>query len=77
MNTGSLLMMLAMILLGVVGLIMTSQAVDGAFYWSGLTIFVFSVSFIYRMIAKNIRMPNRMRRFQTIISKRNNEEVME
>ena len=52
MNTGSLLMMLAMILLGVVGLIMTSQALDGAFYWSGLTIFVFSVSFIYRMIAK-------------------------
>ena len=64
-------------MLGVVGLIMTSQAVDGAVYLSGLTIFVFSVSFIYRMIAKDIQMPNRMRRLQTIISKRNNEEVME
>lgn len=45
-------MMLAIILQGVVGLIMTSQAVDGAFYWSGPTIFVFSVSFIYQVIAK-------------------------
>ena len=77
MNTGSLLMMLGMVLLGVVGRIMKSQALDGAVYWSGLTIFIFSVSFICRMIAKNIRMPDRMRRFQTIISKRNNEEVME
>ena len=77
MNTGSLLMMLGMVLLGVVGRIMTSQALDGAVFWSGLTIFVFSLLFIYRMIAENIRMPNRMRRFQTIISKRNNEEVME
>ena len=77
MNTGSLLMMLGMVLLGVVGRIMKSQALDGAVYWSGLTIFIFSVSFICRMIAKNIRMPNRMRRFQTIISKRNNEEVMD
>ena len=44
MNTGSFLMMLGMVLLGVVGRIMTSQALDGAVYWSGLTIFVFSVS---------------------------------
>ncbi len=29
MNTGSLLMMLGMVLLGVVGRIMTSQALDG------------------------------------------------
>ena len=72
MNTGSLLMMLGMVLLGVVGRIMTSQPLDGAVYWSGLTIFVFGVLFIYRMIVENIRMPNRMRRFQTIISKRNN-----
>ena len=57
MNTGSLLMMLGMVLLGVVGRIMTSQALDEAVYWSSLTIFVFSVSFIYRMIAENIRMP--------------------
>ena len=70
MNTGSLLMMLGMVLLGVVGRIMTSQPLDGAVYWSGLTIFVFSVLFIYRMIVENIRMPNRMRRFQTIISKK-------
>ena len=45
-------MMLAMILLGVVGLIMTTLAVGGAFYRSGPTIFVFSVSFIYQAIAK-------------------------
>ncbi len=70
MNTGSLLMMLGMVLLGVVGRIMTSQALDGAVYWSGLTIFVFSDSFIYQMIAKNIQMPVRMRRLQTIISKK-------
>lgn len=52
MGMGSWVMGLVMTLLGLLGLTLASRAVDTAMYLSGLTLFVFSVLFVYRMVLK-------------------------
>lgn len=39
-------------LISLFGLIMASQATDQAFYWTGLTFFVFGIVFIFALIAR-------------------------
>ena len=39
-------------LLSLLGLVIASQAVDQAFYWTGLLFFVFGVLFIFALIGR-------------------------
>lgn len=52
MGDGNMIMGLVMALISLIELILASNAVDTAFYLSGLTLFRFGVFFIYSMILK-------------------------
>ena len=52
MVDGNMVMGLVVTLISLIGLIMASNAVDTAFYLSGLTLFWFGVFFIYSMVLK-------------------------
>jgi hypothetical protein len=47
----------AMAVLSFVGLLMASRAADAAFYWTGMTLFLFGVLFIFALIGQAYRPP--------------------
>ncbi|MCG8358385.1 MAG: hypothetical protein MI920_22700 [Kiloniellales bacterium] len=50
---GAWILGVVMGLLALIGLVMASQAHDAVFYWTGLLVFVFGVSFIFVLIGRS------------------------